>query len=98
MRNFIEEPQRLKIKIEAQNKNLLITHRIIFKFYNMERVETLCNLLSEKLQKKAVIAELLTTVKMIESELLHLQKITPFFAVFHSINYKVFPPVPYCKI
>ena len=43
----------------------------------MERVETLCNLLSEKLQKKASIAELLTTVKMIESELLHLQKITP---------------------
>ena len=43
----------------------------------MERVETLCNLLREKLQKKAVIAELLITVKMIESELLHLQKITP---------------------
>ena len=43
----------------------------------MERVETLCNLLSEKLQKKAAIAELLTTVQMIESELLHLQKITP---------------------
>lgn len=43
----------------------------------MERVETLCNLLSEKLQKKAAVAELLTTVKMIESELLHLQKITP---------------------
>ena len=77
MRNFIASLQRLKIKIEAQNKNLLITDRIIFKFYNMERVETLCNLLSEKLQKKATIAELLTTVKMIESELLHLQKITP---------------------
>ncbi len=43
----------------------------------MERVETLCNLLSEKLQKKVAITELLTTVKMIESELLHLQKITP---------------------
>ena len=43
----------------------------------MERVETLCNLLSEKLQKKASVAELLTTVKMIESELLHLQIITP---------------------
>ena len=43
----------------------------------MERVETLCNLLNEKLQKKASIAELLTTLKMIESELLHLQKITP---------------------
>ena len=43
----------------------------------MERVETLCNLLNEKLHKKATISELLTTVKMIESELLHLQKITP---------------------
>ena len=43
----------------------------------MDRVETLCNLLKEKLQKKAAIAELLITVKMIESELLHLQKITP---------------------
>ena len=43
----------------------------------MERVETLCSLLTEKLQKKATITELLTTVKMIESELLHLQKITP---------------------
>ena len=43
----------------------------------MERVETLCNLLGEKLQNKASIKDLLTTVKMIESELLHLQKITP---------------------
>ena len=43
----------------------------------MERVETLCNLLSEKLQKKAAVAELLTTVKMIESELLHFLKNTP---------------------
>lgn len=43
----------------------------------MERVETLCNLLREKLEKKASAAELLNTVKMIESELLHLIKITP---------------------
>lgn len=43
----------------------------------MERVETLWNLLGEKIQKKAAISELITTVKMIESELLHLQKITP---------------------
>lgn len=43
----------------------------------MERVETLCNLLNEKLQKKASITELLTTVKMLESELLHLKNITP---------------------
>ncbi len=43
----------------------------------MERVETLCNLLAEKLQNKASINELLSTVKMIESELLHLKNITP---------------------
>lgn len=43
----------------------------------MERVETLCNLLAEKLQKKASINELLSTVKMMESELLHLKNITP---------------------
>ncbi len=43
----------------------------------MERVETLCNLLAEKLQNKASINELLSTVKMMESELLHLKNITP---------------------
>lgn len=43
----------------------------------MERVETLCILLGEKLQKKAPVSELLRTVKMIESELLHIQKTTP---------------------
>jgi hypothetical protein len=43
----------------------------------MERVETLCNLLAEKLKNKASIYELLSTVKMMESELLHLKNITP---------------------
>jgi hypothetical protein len=43
----------------------------------MERVETLCNLLAEKIQNKASINELLSTVKMLESELLHLKNITP---------------------
>ena len=43
----------------------------------MERVETLCNLLKEKLANKASVNELLSTVKMIESELIHLKKITP---------------------
>lgn len=37
----------------------------------MERVETLCNLLSEKLQNKASADELLNTVRMLESELIH---------------------------
>jgi hypothetical protein len=43
----------------------------------MERVETLCNLLAEKLRNKAPLNELLSTVKMMESELLHLKNITP---------------------
>jgi hypothetical protein len=43
----------------------------------MQRVETLCNLLAEKLQNKASINKLLSTVKMMESELLHLKNITP---------------------
>lgn len=40
----------------------------------MERVETLCNLLAEKIRKNASADELLQTVKMLESELLHLKK------------------------
>jgi hypothetical protein len=43
----------------------------------MERVETLSNLLAEKIQNKASVNELLQTVKMLESELLHLRNITP---------------------
>jgi hypothetical protein len=43
----------------------------------MERVETLCNLLAQKIQNKAPIGELLTTLKMMESELMHLKNITP---------------------
>lgn len=43
----------------------------------MERVETLVNILVEKLQKKASVNEMLTTVKMLESELQHIKTITP---------------------
>ncbi|MEQ1553126.1 MAG: hypothetical protein ABL929_03045 [Ferruginibacter sp.] len=43
----------------------------------MERVETLANKLIEKIQAKESITSLLSTVKMLESELAHLQKITP---------------------
>lgn len=43
----------------------------------MERVETLCNLLMEKLQNKASADEMLSTVRMLESELVHLKNITP---------------------
>ncbi len=43
----------------------------------MERVETLSNVLAKKIQEKASINELLNTVKMLESELLHLRNITP---------------------
>ena len=43
----------------------------------MERVETLINILVEKLGKKASVNEMLTTVKMLESELQHIKTITP---------------------
>lgn len=42
----------------------------------MERVETLVNILVEKLQKKASVNEMLSTVKMLESELQHIKSIT----------------------
>ena len=41
----------------------------------MERVETLCNLLAEKIRKNASADELLQTVRMLESELLHLKSV-----------------------
>lgn len=43
----------------------------------MERVETLCNLLTEKLANKASADELLIAVRMIESELIHFKKSNP---------------------
>ena len=43
----------------------------------MQRVVTLSNLLTEKIEQQASINELLQTVKMLESELLHLKNITP---------------------
>ena len=43
----------------------------------MERVETLSKMLVEKISKKASYTDILVTVKMIESELLHLNNINP---------------------
>ena len=43
----------------------------------MERVETLCNLLAEKIRQKAPVNELLATVRMLESELIHLKNAAP---------------------
>ena len=43
----------------------------------MERVETLSKMLAEKIVRKASYDDILVTVKMIESELLHLKIITP---------------------
>ena len=42
----------------------------------MERVETLCDLLAEKIRNKASVNDLLNTVKMLESELIHLKNTT----------------------
>jgi hypothetical protein len=43
----------------------------------MERVETLCNLLAEKIRSNAPVHELLDTVRMLESELIHLKNNGP---------------------
>ena len=43
----------------------------------MERVETLSKMLVDKISKKASYTDILVTVKMIESELLHLNNINP---------------------
>ena len=43
----------------------------------MERVETLCSLLAEKIRQKAPLTDLLSTVRMLESELIHLKNTAP---------------------
>lgn len=43
----------------------------------MQRVATLINILQQKLQQNAAIAELIITCKMLEAELMHLNSITP---------------------
>lgn len=42
----------------------------------MERVETLCDLLAEKIRNRSSVNDLLNTVKMLESELIHLKNTT----------------------
>ena len=42
----------------------------------MERVETLCTILADKIKNKANINDLISTVKMLESELMHLKNVT----------------------
>ncbi len=55
----------------------------------MERVETLCNLLTEKLANKASADEMLITVRMLESELLHIKKTTPPSAATENAAIKI---------
>ncbi|MFM7709404.1 MAG: hypothetical protein ACKO5C_00670 [Ferruginibacter sp.] len=51
----------------------------------MQRVETLCETLQEQLREGASIEQLLMTVQMIQSELLHLQSMSPESASQHQI-------------
>ena len=51
----------------------------------MQRVETLCETLQEQLKEGASIEQLLLTVQMIQSELLHLQSTSPESAASHPI-------------
>jgi hypothetical protein len=63
--------------ILGKTARLKLTTSILFKKSNMERVKTLVNGLQQKLDNGATINELLQTVKILESELQHLKKITP---------------------
>jgi hypothetical protein len=63
--------------ILGKTARLKLTTPILFKNCIMERVKTLVNGLQQKLDNGATISELLQTVKILESELQHLKKITP---------------------
>ena len=52
----------------------------------MERVETLCERLKEQIEKKCSIEELLMTVQMLQSELMHLKNSESYSNNISSIN------------
>ena len=52
----------------------------------MERVETLCERLKEQIEKKCSIEELLMTVQMLQSELMHLKNNESYSNSISSIN------------
>mgnify|MGYP003347396101 FL=1 len=52
----------------------------------MERVETLCERLKEQIENKCSIEELLMTVQMLQSELMHLKNSESYSNNISSIN------------
>lgn len=61
----------------------LINYRKIF---DMERVETLCERLKEQITKNVSLDELLMTVQMLQSELLHLKNTTESVQYHSAVN------------
>jgi hypothetical protein len=61
----------------------LINYRKIF---DMERVETLCERLKEQITKNVSLDELLITVQMLQSELLHLKNTTESVQYHSAVN------------
>jgi len=61
----------------------LINYRKIF---DMERVETLCERLKEQITKNVSLDELLITVQMLQSELLHLKNTTASVQYHSAVN------------
>lgn len=57
----------------------------------MERVETLCNKLQEQLAQKASADQLLITVEMLQSELMHLKLIQPKKDIQSSVSVHIAP-------
>lgn len=58
----------------------------------MDRVLTLCNKLQEQLTQKASVDQLLVTVEMLQSELLHSREINPIKAAPTAVSVKVAMP------
>ena len=52
----------------------------------MERVETLCNKLQEQIAQHASPDQLLVTVEMLQSELMHLKLIDPKKNIHSSVS------------
>jgi len=63
--------QRLWIPVTGQNKILSTGSAKFTKSSYMDRVETLCKKLQEQLSQKASVDQLLLTVQMLQSELMH---------------------------
>lgn len=63
------------------------------KIYYMERVETLCVKLKEQIDKKLNVDQLLVTVQMLQSELMHIKSLNPGKSETHSPAIHIAPSI-----